>query len=81
MTMLGSRWRAEAGKGTGLLVWYEQGSLKQVTKAGCAVLSCLAEHRWPSGLFLAQFHLCFTGLLLLVPFPRDKVIHSKTLVI
>lgn len=47
-------------------------------RAGRAVLARLAERRRPSRLFLAQFRLYFIGFLLLVHFPRDKVIHSKT---
>lgn len=81
VTVVVSRWRTEAGKGTGLLGWHQQGSLEQVTRAGRAVLLHPAEHRWPSGLFLAQFHLHFIGFLLLVYFPRDKVIYSKNLII
>lgn len=74
-----SRWRTGT-QGTGLLVSHSQGSLEQVTRAGHAVLFHLAEYRWPSGLFLAQFHCHFIGFLLLVYFPGDKVICSKTVI-
>lgn len=49
--------------------------------AGRSVLSCLAEHRQPSGLFLAQFHCHFIGFLILVLLFKDKVIHPKAPVV
>lgn len=79
MTMVGSKQRTEQAR-AGFACLALARLTEQVTRAGQAVLSHLAEHRWPSGLFLAQFHLHFIGFLLLVYFPRDEVIHSKTLV-
>lgn len=74
MIRVGSRWGQKQPRAqvclSGMSRWQRQ--------AGHAVLSCLAEQGQPPGLFLAQFHLPFIGFLLLVPFPRDKSIHSKT---